>query len=126
MGSLSGNNGFTLNRVCRRFSTKVSIVVGERRISIAVLARYDYSGTAQPVLRRYNGLFLVSPGSEWLEDWTNPPHELVRSIGLEPVDGTFAPVFCFLALYAVALDVWSLHWWSFVEGVERLLEDDVS
>lgn len=122
----SFDDGFKLSRVSRCFSTKSSVWIGEKRISIAVLARYHDLDKPNPGLKRYNGLLLVSPGSEDLEKRATAISNIMISPALVYVDGIFSPIFCFLTLYTAALDVWSTYWWSFVNGVESLLQDDVS
>lgn len=126
--------GFKLDRVSRCFSTHKEEWVGERRISIAVVARFHEE--KDPA--RCNSLLLMSPGSDLVEtkmesaagseveDWKSSPDQMMDSLRLSRVGGDYAPVFTFLVLYASAIDLWSLHWRDFVRSVENLRQDDVS
>jgi hypothetical protein len=118
----SSVSGLKLNRVSRDFSTKTDERVGERRISIVVVARF--SETQDP--ERCNSLLLLSPGSDFVDECSQCPDLVARTLRLEHVRGKLAPVFSFLVLYASAIDLWSQHWWHFVKAVEKLRQDEVS
>ena len=118
--------GFKLSRVTRCFQTATRTArIAEKRISIAVLARYRNIHDQKPICRRYNGLLLVSPGSEELEDQPLSLYEVIRK-QLESFEGPLTPVFGFLALYFAALNMWYSNWMNFIGAVEALLHDEVS
>lgn len=89
------------------------------------MARYRNIHDQKPICRRYNGLLLVSPGSEELEDQPVSLYEVIRK-QLESFEGPLTPVFGFLALYFAALNMWYSNWMNFIGAVEALLHDEVS
>ena len=117
--------GLRLERAKRSLGTKANVFVGERRISIAVLAAASSSAstrTREPDVRRYNALCVVSPGGQFKP---HDPLETSMTLEIQQTSELWAPVVCFLTIFACATRMWFEYWGTFLDAVD-MFEDDVS
>ncbi|KAL6860008.1 hypothetical protein ACO1O0_004032 [Amphichorda felina] len=117
--------GLRLVRAKRSLGPKANVFVGERRISIAVLAAASSSAstcTREPDARRYNALCVVSPGGRFKPP---DPLETSRMLDIQQTSGHWAPVVCFLTIFACATRMWFEYWDTFLDTVDMFEDDNI-
>lgn len=113
--------GIHLNRQSCKLLQDQPYRVGERRFSIVVTTRY-VPGKSRPDW--YNGICIVSPGEAYKLE-PDDIFDTMRTLRIEHCGPNFAPVVCFLTLFACNIRLWYDSWVSFLDSIDKVLHVEV-